>query len=359
MRKLVAIDAGKKDTKVCIYDENTNTTTAFKYSTKMSEGSFEDDSLESSTAIVEIDGKTYKIGPGALKQAEFTTSKTTEIHKNCILTALAMCCEGDEVNEFDVAIGLPVNEWSDVKKRNEYKLYSLPEGEIHIRLKTRSDGPICEKKFKICSRYVFIESQGALFLDCATEFIGKTAAVIDIGSLNINCTIWDAHQLDKEASLTDELGGNVLVSSLSQMLSSAFSRCSENYVEKLLRLPPEERYLHPTRPNPQIESESKALIEEHLLDHVREIKRKCDARKWSLDYMKLVFIGGTSDLLRKEITEVFGEEVYIPEHPEFANAIGFLRILGAKIYGGEKGFLPMPNSEHKSTKSAIEEKKAS
>ncbi len=356
MRKLVAIDAGKKDTKVCIYDEKTNTSTAFKYATKMSEGSFEDDALENNSAIVEIDGKTYKIGPGALKQAEFTTSKTTEIHKNCILTALAMCCDGEELNEFDVAIGLPVNEWTDVKKRNEYKLYSLPEGEIHIRLKTRSDGPICEKKFKINSRYVFIESQGALYLDCATEFMKTTTAIIDIGSLNINCTIWDSHELDKEASLTDELGGNVLVSSLSQMLSSAFSRCSESYVEKLLRLPADERYLHPTRPNPQIEQESKALIEEHLLDHVREIKRKCDARKWSLDYMKLIFIGGTSDLLRNEITEVFGEEVYIPEHPEFANVMGFLRILSAKVYGQSKGLIPLPSLDKKQQKEA---KKAS
>lgn len=351
MKKLVAVDAGKKDTKVCIFDEKTNTSTAFKFATKMSEGSFDDDALENNTAIVEIGDETFKIGAGAIKQAELTSSKKSEIHKNSILTALAMCCEGDEVNEFHVAIGLPLNEWSDVKKRNDYKEYSLPEGEIKIRLKTRSDGPIMEKHFKIVSRYVFAESQGALFLDNATEFIGQTTAVIDIGSLNINCTIWDAHELDKEASLTDELGGNILVSSLSQILSSAFSRCSESYVEKLLRLPPSERYLHPTRPNKQIEEESKELIEKHLLDHVREIRRKCDARKWSLDYMKLVFIGGTSDLLRNEITEVFGNEVYIPKHPEYANAIGFLRILGVKTFHKDRGLLPMPELDtNKDTK---------
>ena len=46
--------------------------------------------------------------------------------------------------------------------------------------------------------------------------------------------------------------------------------------------------------------------------------------------MPLCFIGGTSKLLANEIYSVFGERVYIPDNPEYANVLGFLRLLCGK-----------------------------
>ena len=52
-----------------------------------------------------------------------------------------------------------------------------------------------------------------------------------------------------------------------------------------------------------------------------------------VDYMELYFIGGTSLLLADQIMEVFGKGIYIPHRPEFANCLGFLRVMCGKLLG--------------------------
>ena len=329
MERYVAVDSGKYATKIAVYDAENDSVSLKKCRTKISDGNFMDDALEKSTVIAEISGKVYKVGNGALQEAELDTNKATEIHKVCILTAIAMSVEdGDEVH---VALGMPIKEWENVDKRVEYKKYLLPEGNISVKIMHDSEKGIMEKNFKVISKHVYPESQGALFLRKVAPLSNGTVAVVDLGNLNINCTCWNNRELDRQYSLTDELGGNILINGLSQELSSAFSRCDVNYVAKVLKQPPEMRKLIPNRPNKEIEEKSKELISNYLVDHVKQIKRCCDAKHWSLDFMDLVFIGGTSELLKDEIRVVFGDNCYIPNKPEYANVAGFLRVMCSKL----------------------------
>ena len=332
MKRFIAVDSGKSHTKLAVYNPETESTTTYKFKTKMGDGFFEDDSLEANTLIAEVEGKRYKIGNGALQAADLETSKESEIHKVCTLVSIAMCCSADQVDEVSVAIGAPVKEWEVVERRNSYKKYMLPEGEITIMLKTKSEEPPVKKTFKIVNRYVYPESIGALYLEKISEYVESTVAVIDIGNLNINCTLWNNMELDKECSLTGELGGNILFEGLAQQLSAELGmRCNANLVSKVLMLPKEERFLVPqTKTSEDIPKKSKEIIDKYLLEHVRQIRNKCNAKQWSLDFMKLAFIGGTSQLLANEIKEVFGDNVYIPENPEYANVLGFLRLLCGK-----------------------------
>lgn len=331
MEIYVAVDSGKYATKVAVYSPVADEVKTFKFKTRFGPGNFEDDALESNTVIVEYEGNTYKIGNGASTEAALETTKASEIHKICTMAAIAMCVSSNEVDEVHAAIGIPVKEWENVEKRLEYKKYILPDGEVSIKLMAKSDGDIVDKRFKIVSKHVYPESQGALFLKKVAPLSNGTVAVMDLGNLNINCTCWNHRELDRQYSLTDELGGNILISGLSQELSAEFSRCDETYVAKVLKQPLEDRYLKPNRPNPDVESLSKQMINDYLLNHVKMIRRKCDAKHWSLDFMDIVFIGGTSDLLRNEIKEIFGESSYIPKHPEYANVVGFLRVMCAKF----------------------------
>lgn len=187
------------------------------------------------------------------------------------------------------------------------------------------------KTFKIVSRHVYPETMGALYLDNVVENSNDAVAIIDLGNLNVNGTYWNRRELDRQYSFTDELGGSILISGLSQELSAEFSRCDENYVAKVLKQPLEHRMLVPNKPNPEIEKRSKEMITEYLIDFVNLIKRRCDAKHWSLDFMTLVFIGGTSKILVNEIKNVFGEETVIPDDPEYANVVGFLRIMCGKV----------------------------
>lgn len=331
MERYIAVDSGKYATKVAVYDAKSKSVGMYKFRTKIGDGSFLDDALEASTVIMSYNGKTYKVGNGALQEAELSTSKATEIHRLCTLTAIAMNVSDNEVDEVHAAVGIPIKEWENVDKRIEYKQYILPEGEVEVKIMVKNETTPVVKRFKIVSRHIYPESQGALFLKKIAPLNNGTVAVLDIGNLNINCSCWNRRELDRKFSLTDELGGNILISGLSQELSAAFSRCDENYVARVLKMPFDERRLIPNRPNTDIEEKSKELIDEYMLNHVRQIKRRCDSKHWSLDFMDLVFIGGTSELLAHEIREVFGPDVYIPNMPEFANVAGFLRVMCAKL----------------------------
>lgn len=329
MERYIAVDSGKKDSKIAVYDVEKDEVRKMKFSTKMSKGYFEDDALESNTNIVEYEGNIYKVGRGALVEAEMETSKKKDIHKICTLLAIARECSSNEVDEVHVGIGLPVKEWENVEIRNEYRNFILPDDEISLIIKTSSDKEPIKKTFRIVSKHVYPEGKGALFISDNVN-VG-TVGTIDIGHLNINNTVWTNLDIDHRYSLTDVLGGNNLITGLSQELSSEFSLCDERTTLCTLLKPKESRFLAPNKPNKEVEQKSKKIIDEYLLNHVKEIKRKCDSKRWSLDYMDLVFIGGTTKLLRNEIVDVFGNTITIPEDPEYANVLGFLRIMCGKL----------------------------
>lgn len=335
MNRYIAVDSGKGNTKIAVYNEEKDMIKQLTFATKIGEGLFEDDAIEAGTMIVEVNGKVYKVGNGAKNCAELTTSKKTEIHRICTLAGIALCASDTEEDQVTVAIGIPVEDFKDVMKRQEYKDYILPDEVVEIKIKTKSEAAIVTKRFKIVYKCVYAESAGVTYLDP----VGSKDAmvgVIDIGNLNINATIWDNFELDDKLSFTDEMGGSALIAGLSQQISSKFSRVSEAYMLKVLvrgAADHDMRKLIPQNPDPNVEKESQAFIDQYLLDFVQDIKRKCDAQRWSLNFIKLAFIGGTAKLLHKEIRQVFGENVVIYNEPEYVNVTGFLKRLCALKLG--------------------------
>jgi plasmid segregation protein ParM len=329
MDRYLAIDSGKNATKVAIYDPEKNSTKKLAFLTKIGDGDFSDDSIESGTFLAEMDGKVYKVGKGAKFNAELETSKMTDIHKICTLSAIAMCLNADEENTVHVAIGIPVKEFENVEKRNAYRNFILPDGEISVKLKPKNGEEPKTVKFTIKTKLVAPESSGVLYLN-PTKFQNTTTATVDIGSLNVNGSYWSGFDLDSEFSMTGELGSQILIAGLAQELSAEFSRCDEKLVASILRQPLDKRHLTPIRQNPEVEQRSAEFIHKYLVEHVRKIKALCNAKNWSLDYMELVFIGGTSKMLENELYEVFGHEIYIAPDPVYANVLGFLTKLCSK-----------------------------
>lgn len=344
MKRYMAIDSGKSSTKVAVYDEASDTTGIFKFRTKIGKGNLQDDALEKNTVLMEYDGQVYKIGNGATTEAELDTTKKTMTHKLCTLYAIASICSEDEIDEVNAVIGIPVKDWEDVEQRIAYKNYILPDGDITVKIKKDNDSELVEKTFRIVSKYVYQETLGALFI--SNNVNTGTVAVIDIGHLNANQTVYNNLEPDKVYSLTNTLGGNALVTGLAQELSSAtaeYSLVDEKVAAATLLK--EDRCLIPKRAPKgtapedaarvieEMTERSREIIDEYTLNHVKQIRRYCDSKRWSVDFMDFIFIGGTSALLRKEIKEVFGEDAVIPAHPEYANVIGFLRIMCGKVLG--------------------------
>lgn len=331
MVRYISIDAGKYASKVVEFKKEKDCIKEYMFSTKVSPGDFRDDSLNKNTFLAEIDGEVLKIGNGASGDgAELTTSKATPIHKQCILFAIALFCSDSESDEVYVSVGLPADEWRDVSKREEFREYLFgteKDKEYSIKIKTTSDGEVIEKRFVIKKSYIFPESLGALFSDDSPNPMNYLG-VLDIGNLNVNASIFLNAELQPDESITSEMGGSILCQSIANALSVKFGRCSETYVMQLLKK--KKRYLPATKGFPNIEEESATIITNCIYDHILKIKRMLDAKQWS-DFIQIVAIGGTTNLIRKELSEVFGEKLTILKSPCYANSYAFLRLMCSRI----------------------------
>lgn len=328
----IAVDAGKMFAKTAYYDPDTEYIGKFRFKTKTGEGNMDDDALEEKTFIMTIGGKTYKIGNGASTPAEMVTSKKTETHKLCTLAAIALCVDSYGEADVHVILGMPIDEYRIVEKRIEYRDFILPDGNITIAFKKKSENPEKKVSFTIVSKSVCPEGAGALYLDM-NRYARKSAAVVDIGNLNAGLSMWDNFEPQYDLSKSSELGGNMLCSKLSQELSAAFGRVSKNMALWLLTQEKEDRKLTPNNKDPEVENKSREMIHDIIIRHLKQVKEQCDTLQWSLGFTELAFIGGTTRVIADEIREVFGDNVFIPQNPEFANAFGLLRRLCAKKLG--------------------------
>jgi hypothetical protein len=61
--------------------------------------------------------------------------------------------------------------------------------------------------------------------------------------------------------------------------------------------------------------------------HAEEVKKICHTRKWSLDLLNIVAIGGTSKDIEEELKSAFGKNLVVLENTEFVNVLGALRMM--------------------------------
>ncbi len=321
--KYVAVDCGKYNTKACTYHEEAGEYARTKFRTKIGKGDFSDDMLERGSFIVRVDGgEVYKIGNGASTEAELETSKKSEIHKICTMSAIAMMLK-ENSKDVNVVIGIPNQIAGDPKQRNEYKDFIIPEGEHTVEIKTTAEGAPQKITFQLNKRCVYPEGIGVLYE--YPSALGEITGIIDIGNLNTNNTYCVNYEPQQDHSFTDELGGKILISGLAQQLTGELgARVDDNLVASTLLKDVSKRYLVSKSGDKECEEKSRKIIKEYLMEHVQNIKRKLDAKRWPTSFMNLCIIGGTVKILKPELEEVFGN-VFIPDKPEYVNVEGFLR----------------------------------
>lgn len=330
MSHFIAVDSGKYNTKTALYDTETGSLSTGKIRTKISEGTFLDDMFGRGTAIIQIDGgPVYKIGAEGKAEPDMETTKKSDIHKILTYAAIAMTLPKDEM-DIAVAIGMPLQYANVPEERIDYKNFIFgDEGAIHtVKIKTAPTEEPRIVSFSFGKRMVYPEGIGVIYN--YPEKLSGISAVIDIGNLNTNSLYIDHMEIDQESSFTDELGGKVLISNLAHALEAELGmRVNENLCASTLLKPLDKRYLVPVNGDKAIEEKSRDIISKALLDHAKLIRQKCDTRHWPLGFMNIVFIGGTTAVLKNELREVFGENVFIPAKADSVNAVGFLKKLCA------------------------------
>lgn len=324
MAKFISVDCGKYDTKITAYHMESDEYSIQKFRTRMEPGTMDDDMLEKNTFLAEVEGKVYKLGFGAKYEAAMETSKKSEIHKVCTLAAIARCISKDKPEDVTVVIGIPYQLCIIPQERLAYKDYIIPAGKHTVRLKMSNDTPAYSVTFTIVDRYVFPESLGVIYM--YPQKAGELVGISDIGNLNKNNTYCNKFVPIQESSFTDKSGGEFLITGLAEQLSSELGmHIDRNVASNVLLLPKDKRFLMPNNGDKKVADKSREVIDKYLLDYVVAARRLLDTKQWSLDFMQMFFIGGTTRLIRNEIKEIFGDNIIIPERPEFVNAEGFLK----------------------------------
>lgn len=343
----IAIDCGKYNTKTNSFDGQKEKKFAFR--TKFSEGTFDDDMVGKGSYIVQIDdGPVYKVGYKGHISPDMEDTKKTDIHRICSLAACAIALGDGDHPDVHAAIGMPVSKIDIVKERKEYKDFIFgEEGVTHTVVYMGDDLVKHTITFCFTVRNVYPEGIGVVYEH--SKRCGGQVGVIDIGNLNVNALYVNNGIPEDDMCFTDKGGGNEIMDSLANELTRLLgSTVTPNIVAQALLLPTKPGHTYEDRHlitaggrNKAVEAKSKEIIDRELQDHVESIKAKCKSiGKWPLDFMNLVFVGGTTVLLQKEIRECFGENCFIPEDPAFENASGFLKLLcwsdGIRIHEEEK-----------------------
>ena len=162
--KLVSVDCGKANTKVCAYDTNTSETREEIIATNVAKrnalvelcmkGSQYIISMESSDPEICGDWMVGVMGG----ESSYSNSKKDMIHKIMTLVAIALVTEnGDTVIP---SIGCPMSVFSNGEMKADYYDYIFPNGRVDIRI-NGTDRYYYSEKEKGC---VFPESFGALVM---------------------------------------------------------------------------------------------------------------------------------------------------------------------------------------------------
>ncbi len=319
MTRSISVDAGKFDTKAMIARAD-DTAVSLCFRTKMSEARDTDASLPLDSHFVEYEGKTYVVGSAASDRSiDYGTSKMTELHKVCTYAAIALLIDnGDVVN---LAIGCPISIFLNKTAKLKYRDFIAPVGK---QVSITVDG--IEKHFAFKKVVVQSESSG-LVMAHADEYQNRTVGVIDIGGLNANCSVFERLIPLQENSFTTEMGSNKLMISARQAMETEFA--TSGLQDFILNDLQRNGYLAG-----KYKERSREIFAELKKDHIVKILDECTKNSWNLDFMTLIFTGGSSVFLKSEIEEVAVKERgldvdlnLIKEDSNFSNAEGFLQIL--------------------------------
>ena len=262
--------------------------------------------------IVEYKGKRYLVG----EQAEVSSAKLTkaeDIHRISTYTAIHQLANGDDT--VVVAIGCPLSVFENPESKEAYKKYMFPDRQIEIKVNETT------KKLTILSVIVFPESSGIIYLD--RKYESMSAGIIDIGGLNVNACVYNKTMPIISTLFTENLGSNVLAQNLKNALATKYGEDIPQWMmEDILR----DGYVVDNMESSGIREGSKEFIADFKKKHIESIIKKCEANGWNLRLTRLVFTGGTSELLRNEILQVIPGAI-ICEEPEKVNVRGFLKAI--------------------------------
>jgi plasmid segregation protein ParM len=298
---LISIDPGKYATKAI------SQTNRVYFPTRLSPNPTMDSA--GNTYHVQFQNSEYLLGEQA-EQSDFDISKTSLLHKLATYTGISQLQESDY--NIQLALGCPLNIYKNKELRNTYKAYIMDNRFIHICINDIS------YSFYIENVLVLPESAGIVYL-IPTLFKNKRTAVVDLGGLNMNFSIYDNYIPQVSSMFTLNLGGNELQNSILNTLNTRYGIVLNN--QDIWHIMQQSGL----KIKGKIDNESITLVNTIIEEYLQKILQAVRKNGYNLDTLDVCFVGGTSKLIEGMIrAKVL--HAFIPEEPEWSNAEGFYKI---------------------------------
>lgn len=311
--KIMAIDCGKSDTKICAFDCATGNIvkdiipTRVTKATGLLEAALADHEYKVTISGMDEDINGSWIVGSINGETSYSNSKKDKFHKILTLTAIArMTSNGEDVI---LSVGCPLTVFDMDEQKKEYFDYIVPNGRVDITVNGKHRFFNVDKNKCL----VFPESFGAAFT--CKEVLKGNVGIIDIGGLNINASYFVNGRLEGDLCKTEKLGYNVLINRLKSRINAV---CDTSFNDNQVRVFLDQGQV----PNSK---EATKEIENVLYEYFERIEKAL--QEWDLDSITLIFIGGTTNIIRKQIDKRFGKRAIIPEESNFVNARGFLKAM--------------------------------
>jgi plasmid segregation protein ParM len=262
----------------------------------------------------EFDRKNYLVGDLAEEQ-NFDVSKTNIVHKLCTYVAISQLVPSGEAVQ--LVIGCPVSVYKNKDLREQYKEFILNQKYISLRF-------IDKRHYFIFDNILVLpEGSGVVYL-YPNLFKNKRAAVVDIGGLNMNFTVYDNLTPELSSMFTLNHGGNELETQLINRLNSKYGTNIELQNAKYILKD------NGLKVKGNIDPFSVSIVDGVVKGYLNRIFQEIKRNNHNVDTMEVVFIGGTSTALKDNIEKALPHAVVVDD-AQWSNVEGFLRIGALKF----------------------------
>lgn len=316
----ISVDSGKYATKALMEFKNKTYTLIFR--TKMQEVFDFGLEIQGDSYKVGYAGKEYIVGDIVPEnRSDFNLSKESLIHKLSIYIAIVQLMKKSNLYfqnvELHLAVNVPINMYKNRKLKESFKEFVENKNkDIYIRINDKTH------IFSISDVTICFEGMGLVYTD-TMEYSKHSSAIIDIGGLNTTYCTFNGIQPDLNSMIVSPLGINNLKTKLEQELVEKYNLIvSANDLEEIIK----KGYFSYMG---QIDAKSREIVEEIKQNHLEEVLNYAKQHGYTFSQDKILFSGGGSLLLQKEINSSF-PNAKIVINPQFANVKSFLEIIKVK-----------------------------
>jgi len=313
--KLISVDPGKYATKAIALNKN-NSMEKVHFRTKIFK-------LNNNTGLeaqgksfnVTLNGEDYIIGDQG-EEVDYTVDKANINHKLATYTAAAQLLEGYQA--IKLVIGCPTSIYRNKGLREDYKNYIWNNGKVGIKVN--------EKPYSFLVGNILVLPEGSGIVYTKPElFKDKRVAVIDLGGLNMNFTIYDNLIPQPSSMFTLNHGYAEIETKLTNELNSVYgTSLTSNDIQNIIKQ-------GGVKLKGTIDPKSSHIIDSIINQYMVKLIQETKKNNFNLDMMDVVFVGGTSLLIHDKIKQYLPHAI-IMDNAIWTNVEGFYKV-GAIKYG--------------------------